>query len=131
MVAEAGHHGSGGEATAVDPAATDRVLTVARTAGLTGPVEITPPEDTRSAWTVTQVDNTWPVRFAIGWALPLFGLMLLAFLAIDLAVAAWTSRRGGQRLPDVPVAADLALRALLLRRALPTRSGSVAGLAKP
>ncbi|MGI5520150.1 PepSY-associated TM helix domain-containing protein [Micromonospora sp. CA-259024] len=59
----AGHHGGhSGQATAIDPAATDRVLAIARGAGLDGPVEITPAADVHSAWTVTQVDNTWPVR---------------------------------------------------------------------
>ncbi|MFJ6197405.1 PepSY-associated TM helix domain-containing protein [Micromonospora sp. NPDC092111] len=59
-----GHHGGGqaGPATAIDPAVTDRVLAIARDAGLDGPVEITPAADARSTWTVTQVDNTWPVR---------------------------------------------------------------------
>ncbi|WP_238424216.1 PepSY-associated TM helix domain-containing protein [Micromonospora parastrephiae] len=61
---ESGHHGGGntGHATAIDPAAVDRVLAIARGTGLDGPVEITPAADARSAWTVAQVDNTWPVR---------------------------------------------------------------------
>ncbi|MFC3502457.1 PepSY-associated TM helix domain-containing protein [Micromonospora krabiensis] len=196
-----GHHGgtgtTAGDPTPVDPALTDRVFAVARDAGLHGPVEITPGADARTAWTVTQVDNTWPVRkdrvavdpvagvvtarsdfaswpllaqlsglgvqahmgilfgpvnqvllaalavgllcvivwgyrmwwqrrptrtdrrapvgaapargawqglpswgialgvpvvFALCWALPLFGLTLLAFLALDLAVGAWSRR---------------------------------------
>ncbi|GAA0796579.1 PepSY-associated TM helix domain-containing protein [Spirilliplanes yamanashiensis] len=57
-----GHHGGGAVTAApVDPAAADTVLGVARGAGLTGPVELTVPADAASAWTVTGVDNTWPV----------------------------------------------------------------------
>ncbi|KAB1911667.1 PepSY domain-containing protein [Micromonospora sp. AMSO31t] len=65
-VADTGHHGgsggAGGEATPADPADTDRVLALARGAGLDGPVEITLPAEVDTAWCVTQVDNTWPVR---------------------------------------------------------------------
>jgi uncharacterized iron-regulated membrane protein len=46
-----------------DPAASaDRVLAAARTAGLSGPVEIGPAGAAGKAWTVTQTDNTWPVH---------------------------------------------------------------------
>lgn len=38
------------------------MLRVARQNGLTGPVELTVPEDAGSAWTVTGIDNTWPVN---------------------------------------------------------------------
>ncbi|MEU4715639.1 PepSY domain-containing protein [Micromonospora purpureochromogenes] len=38
------------------------MLALARGAGLSGPVEITPPAAVSSAWSVTQVDNAWPVR---------------------------------------------------------------------
>ncbi|MGC4890553.1 PepSY-associated TM helix domain-containing protein [Micromonospora sp. DT227] len=61
-VADTGHHGGGGGATPVDPADTDRVLALARDAGLDGPVEITPPAEAGTAWSVVQVDNSWPVR---------------------------------------------------------------------
>jgi uncharacterized iron-regulated membrane protein len=63
-VADTGHHGGGegGGATPTDPADTDRVLALARGAGLHGPVEITPPAEPGTAWSVVQVDNTWPVR---------------------------------------------------------------------
>ncbi|MFC4148695.1 PepSY-associated TM helix domain-containing protein [Micromonospora mangrovi] len=64
-VADTGHHGGGGEgggATPVDPADTDRVLALARGAGLDGPVEITAPAEAGTAWSVVQVDNYWPVR---------------------------------------------------------------------
>jgi uncharacterized iron-regulated membrane protein len=58
-----GHHDSGGVSTpAVDPAAVDTVLRVAREGGLSGPVQLTPPEDPNSAWTVAQTDRTWPVH---------------------------------------------------------------------
>jgi uncharacterized iron-regulated membrane protein len=59
-----GHHDGAGKSdpAVVDPAAADTVLRVARTQGLTGPVEVTLPPDTGSAWSVAQVDNTWPVH---------------------------------------------------------------------
>ncbi|TDC42566.1 PepSY-associated TM helix domain-containing protein [Micromonospora sp. KC213] len=58
-----GEHQHGGPTTGADadPATYDRVLAVARDAGLAGPVEITPAEEPDSAWTVAQTDNTWPV----------------------------------------------------------------------
>jgi uncharacterized iron-regulated membrane protein len=57
-----GHHGAGSEApTAVDPAQADTVLTVTRDNGLTGPVELSLPETGGAAWTVSGIDNTWPV----------------------------------------------------------------------
>ncbi|MFB6392357.1 PepSY-associated TM helix domain-containing protein [Polymorphospora lycopeni] len=198
-----GHHGGGGPTAAppVDPAAIDDVLRIARADGLTGPVEVVPPADVSSAWTVEQVDNVWPVRldrvavdpaagtvvdrsdfadwpllaklsslgisahmgllfgpvnqillaalavgllcvifwgyrmwwqrrptradrravvgappvargawwqlptwaiviglpavFLLGWVLPLFGIPLLAFIVVDLVVAAWQRRRAG------------------------------------
>ncbi|MEV6596136.1 PepSY-associated TM helix domain-containing protein [Actinoplanes sp. NPDC051346] len=58
-----GHHG-GGAAPAgetVDPSAIDSVLKVARDNGLSGPVEITVPEDAATAWSVGQNRNEWPV----------------------------------------------------------------------
>jgi uncharacterized iron-regulated membrane protein len=58
-----GHHGAGSEApVAVDPAEADTVLKVARDNGLTGPVELSLPETGGAAWTVTGIDNTWPVN---------------------------------------------------------------------
>jgi uncharacterized iron-regulated membrane protein len=60
--AHAGHQG-GGDATQVDPAVhIDHALATARTAGLSGPLEISPPSEQGKAWTVAQADNTWPVR---------------------------------------------------------------------
>ncbi|CCH19682.1 PepSY-associated TM helix domain-containing protein [Micromonospora lupini] len=56
------HHGDAGAGGTVESAAFDRVLTVARDAGLAGPVEITPAPAPGTAWTVTQTDNTWPVH---------------------------------------------------------------------
>ncbi|SDS86104.1 PepSY-associated TM helix domain-containing protein [Actinoplanes derwentensis] len=59
-----GHHSGGsGTVAPVDPAAYETTLTSARQAGLDGPVQITPPADATSAWTVSQTDNLWPVRF--------------------------------------------------------------------
>ncbi|MBB5874385.1 putative iron-regulated membrane protein [Allocatelliglobosispora scoriae] len=63
--ATGGHHGGADAATStapVDPAAADLVLKVARDNGLDGPVELALPASAGSAWTVTQVDNVWPVR---------------------------------------------------------------------
>jgi uncharacterized iron-regulated membrane protein len=40
----------------------DRVVGVARAAGLAGPVEVTAPTDAATGWVVTQVDTTWPVH---------------------------------------------------------------------
>ncbi|MEU4338007.1 PepSY domain-containing protein [Micromonospora lupini] len=56
------HHADAGAGGTVESAAFDRVLTVARDAGLAGPVEITPAPAPGTAWTVTQTDNTWPVH---------------------------------------------------------------------
>ncbi|HWS35731.1 MAG TPA: PepSY-associated TM helix domain-containing protein [Actinoplanes sp.] len=59
-----GHHSGGAPAVvAAEPAAYDTALNSARQSGLDGPVQITPPADPASAWTVTQTDNLWPVRF--------------------------------------------------------------------
>ncbi|MFG1867263.1 PepSY-associated TM helix domain-containing protein [Micromonospora arborensis] len=204
------HHGDAGAGGLVESAAFDRVLTVARDAGLSGPVEIAPATAPGSAWTVTQTDNTWPiakdrvavdpatntitdrsdfadwpllaklsglgiqahmgllfglanqillaalalgllcvivwgyrmwwqrrptrgdrralagtppargglrglplwalligvpVTAAIGWALPLFGLTLLAFLVIDIVVGAWSRRRRPAAAPTFPAPA--------------------------
>jgi uncharacterized iron-regulated membrane protein len=58
----AGHHGGSGSGT-VDPAThIDHVLETTRRAGLSGPVEISPPSRPGKAWTVTQTDHTWPVH---------------------------------------------------------------------
>ncbi len=54
-------HGGPSSYTEDDPATYDRVLATARDAGLSGPVEISPAGQPGTAWTVTQVDNTWPV----------------------------------------------------------------------
>ncbi|MFV2100970.1 PepSY-associated TM helix domain-containing protein [Micromonospora sp. LOL_024] len=53
-------HGGAAPVAAADPVTFDRVLAVARDAGLSGPVEIGPGEP-GTAWTVTQTDNTWPI----------------------------------------------------------------------
>ena len=58
-----GHHGGSSESTfAADAGQTDRVLQIARDNGLSGPVSIALPADAASAWTVTQVDESFPVR---------------------------------------------------------------------
>lgn len=61
----AGHagHGTGHDSASADPADFDAVLAVARDAGLGGRVELTPPADAVSAWTVAQADNRWPVHY--------------------------------------------------------------------
>ncbi|MEU0081283.1 PepSY domain-containing protein [Micromonospora tulbaghiae] len=59
---DGGHqHGDAAPGTADNPASYDTVLTSARSAGLTGPTEISPAAESGLAWTVAQVDNTWPV----------------------------------------------------------------------
>ncbi|MBY8870680.1 PepSY domain-containing protein [Micromonospora sp. PLK6-60] len=62
---EGGPHQHGGTPTgaAADPATYDRVLAVARDAGLSGPVEIAAAEQAGTAWLVAQIDNTWPVGY--------------------------------------------------------------------
>jgi uncharacterized iron-regulated membrane protein len=56
-------HGGGAASGTRDPASDiDRVLATGRAAGLSGPVEIGAPEDAHSAWTVAQVDDSWPVH---------------------------------------------------------------------
>ncbi|MEU1202838.1 PepSY domain-containing protein [Streptomyces sp. NPDC005813] len=58
----AGH--SAGQATgSADPADFDTVLALARNAGLGGMVELTPPVDATTAWTVAQDDDRWPVHY--------------------------------------------------------------------
>ncbi|MDG9675813.1 PepSY domain-containing protein [Micromonospora sp. DH14] len=54
-------HGAAGAGGVVVSATFDQVSTAARAVGLSGPVEIAPAAEPGSAWTVTQVDNTWPV----------------------------------------------------------------------
>ena len=46
-----------------------------------------------------------PVTVAIGWALPLFGLTLLAFLVIDVVVGAVSRRRRPAAAPTSPAPA--------------------------
>ncbi|MEV7996646.1 PepSY-associated TM helix domain-containing protein [Streptomyces sp. NPDC086077] len=61
----AGHagHRAGQVQAPAEPARFDTALAVARDAGLGGRVEVTPPADTRSAWTVAQDDPRWPVHY--------------------------------------------------------------------
>ncbi|WFB05755.1 PepSY domain-containing protein [Streptomyces sp. LX-29] len=63
----AGHAGHGAAHTEkqadADPSGFDAALRVARQAGLGGTVEVTPPADPSSAWTVAQKDNLWPVHY--------------------------------------------------------------------
>ncbi|MFD3453894.1 PepSY-associated TM helix domain-containing protein [Streptomyces sp. NPDC058691] len=56
-------HGDATDGASADPAGFDAVLAVARDAGLGGRVELTPPADAASAWTVAQNDPRWPVHF--------------------------------------------------------------------
>lgn len=51
---------SSSDAAGVDKV--DRIIAAARGAGLDGPVEITPPAEAGTAWTVAQTDRRWPVR---------------------------------------------------------------------
>ncbi|SDF38533.1 Uncharacterized iron-regulated membrane protein [Lentzea fradiae] len=54
-------HNGTAAAGPVDAATFDRVLATASAAGLDGPVEVAPGAP-GAAWSVTQIDNTWPVR---------------------------------------------------------------------
>ncbi|SNT47894.1 Uncharacterized iron-regulated membrane protein [Asanoa hainanensis] len=58
-----GHHGgaasSGGEVAIAD---VDQVTILARDAGLTGPIQVTPPAEPGAAWVVAQNDLAWPTR---------------------------------------------------------------------
>ncbi|NJP35770.1 PepSY-associated TM helix domain-containing protein [Micromonospora thermarum] len=54
-------HGGASAGAESDPATYDKVLATARSAGLSGPVEISPAAEPGMAWTVAQTDNTWPV----------------------------------------------------------------------
>jgi uncharacterized iron-regulated membrane protein len=63
---------------------------VAHAAGLGGPIEASPPADEASAWTVTQIDNRWPVH--------------KDQLAIDPRTGSVTAR---QRFTDYPLLAEL------------------------
>ncbi|SNY54653.1 PepSY-associated TM helix domain-containing protein [Paractinoplanes atraurantiacus] len=57
-----GHHGGGTAGpTTADPAAIDGVVKVARDNGITGPVTVTVPPDSATAWSVTQERDLWPV----------------------------------------------------------------------
>lgn len=59
-----GHHGGAAPPPAgapADPAAIDSVMRVARANGIDGPLTVTVPADTATAWTVTEEDDRWPV----------------------------------------------------------------------
>ncbi|MEV6318847.1 PepSY domain-containing protein [Streptomyces sp. NPDC051776] len=60
-----GHEGaeSDGKEADIDPASFDAALKAARDNELDGTVEIMPPADSASAWTVAQNDNVWPVHY--------------------------------------------------------------------
>lgn len=60
----AGGSGDSTDATsdAPDAGAVDTVLSTAREAGLHVPVEMSPPAEAGTAWSVAQTDTTWPVR---------------------------------------------------------------------
>jgi len=61
--APAGHHAApAAPAADVDPADIATVLATARTAGLSGPLEIAVPAEPGTAWSATQTDNVWPVH---------------------------------------------------------------------
>jgi uncharacterized iron-regulated membrane protein len=59
-----GHHSSSTPAdpAPVNPAAADKVVQVARDNGLSGPIELGVPADAGSAWSVAQIDNSWPMH---------------------------------------------------------------------
>jgi uncharacterized iron-regulated membrane protein len=59
-----GHHAAAATSTTkdVDPADIATVLTIARTAGLTGPLDLAAPAEPGTAWSATETDNVWPVH---------------------------------------------------------------------
>lgn len=60
-----GHSGHGEAPQDAEPLTTatfDRVLVAARDAGLDGPLRLGVAAEPGTAWTATQVDNTWPIR---------------------------------------------------------------------
>jgi uncharacterized iron-regulated membrane protein len=91
--ASGGHHSMPGMATdtaSTDPANIDAVLHTALGAGVTGPMSIGVPAKAGAAWTVTQIDRSWPVH--------------LDAIAIDPANGAVTAR---SHFADWPLPAQL------------------------
>ncbi|HWH01047.1 MAG TPA: PepSY-associated TM helix domain-containing protein, partial [Pilimelia sp.] len=94
--ADGGHHHGGGPdgAGAVDVTHIDRVLLVARQAGLTGPVQVTPPAEPGRAWVVAQDDGTWPVGFDRAAIDPVAGAVVARSDFADWPLLAQLSKLG-------------------------------------
>lgn len=60
-----GHHGSSATASGAvaEIGYLDHVVRLGRDAGLNGPIKVGFPADPHSAWSVSQVDDTWPVHY--------------------------------------------------------------------
>ncbi|GAA4828057.1 PepSY-associated TM helix domain-containing protein [Actinomycetospora corticicola] len=68
--------------------AAERVLAAARAAGMTDPVAITPPEEAGQAWTVAQVQRSWPLKQDSMAVDPSSGTVLETIRYADWPVAA-------------------------------------------
>ncbi|HEY0698532.1 MAG TPA: PepSY domain-containing protein, partial [Micromonospora sp.] len=92
-----GHHqGANGTAGPADPAALDTVFHAAHQNGLHGRFEIGVPADATSAWTVTQVDNTWPVHLDRAAVDPATGTVVARSDFADWPLLAQLSKLGVQ-----------------------------------
>lgn len=159
-----GHHEGGGSAAGdVRWSDVDRVAAVARSAGVDGKVQISPPAEPGTAWTVVEDDPTWPygwdraavdpatgtvvgsskfadwpllaqlsklgVAFHMGYLFGIVNQILLAVIAVGLlCVLVWGYRMWWQRRPTradraAPLGAPPARGAW--RRASPVAGGLV------
>ncbi|GAA4715915.1 PepSY domain-containing protein [Phytohabitans rumicis] len=91
-----GHHEAptGGGVGNYHPSDVDGVVIVARQAGLTGLVEVTPPSEPGTAWTVVQDDGTWPVGFDRAAVDPATGTVVARSDFADWPVLAQLSKLG-------------------------------------
>ncbi|HEY0698746.1 MAG TPA: PepSY-associated TM helix domain-containing protein, partial [Micromonospora sp.] len=92
-----GHHqGASGAAGPADLAALDTVVHAAHQNGLHGRFEIGVPADATSAYTVTQVDNTWPVHLDRAAIDPATGAVVARSDFADWPLLAQLSKLGVQ-----------------------------------
>lgn len=91
-----GHHGGApaGGAGEYNLSDVDAVVVVARQAGLTGFMEVTPPAEPGTAWVVAQDDGTWPVGFDRAAIDPASGTIVARSDFADWPVLAQLSKVG-------------------------------------